>query len=127
MAGVFDQSWWEAMVEACDPVFAAADAGFARQPIRDGETVTALLWEAKAVEFAERYPDSGIIESYGDQWPATCIDYWVYLEADTQQARLSVEGWGLIGELVPLSGDGKADGRAVASAMARILRVAPPD
>ena len=28
--------------------------------------------------FAERYPDSGIVESYGTQWPdVTCIDFWV--------------------------------------------------
>ncbi len=36
-----------------------------------------MLWEADPLRFAERYPDSGVVESYGPQWPAPCIDYSV--------------------------------------------------
>lgn len=126
MVGTFEGRWLDAVVAACDPVFEAADVGFARQVMRDGDAVQSILWEAEAVEFAERYPDSGIIESYGDQWPAPCIDYWVYVDSDDGTAHLSVEGWGLTEKAVPLSGDGAADGRAIASIMAGILRVPPP-
>lgn len=126
MEGAFDQSWIAAVVAACDPVFAAAEVGFVRQFTRDGEAVKAILWEANAIQFAERYPDSGVLESYGEAWPAPCIDYWVYLNTEAMEACLSVEGWGLRDEVVHLSGDGEADSLTIASAMARILRVSPP-
>jgi hypothetical protein len=126
MVPALDRGWVDAMIAVCDPVYAAADVGFVRQISRDGDTVKAILWEAKPVEFARRYPDSGIVGSYGDQWPPPCIDYWVYLDAEAMEAQFSVEGWSGPDEVVPLSGDGEADGLAIASAMARILRVPPP-
>ena len=67
-------------------VFDAADVGFVRQiqVRRSGESAfaslsemtgiaeeVALLWEADPELFAERYPDSGIVESYGEQWPTS--------------------------------------------------------
>ena len=75
------------------------------------------------LDFAARYPDSGIEESYGpEQWPARCIDYWTYLDRPGH-ARLCYEGWGFSDELVPLTGDPDADAAALAAAWARILRV----
>ena len=72
-----DRSWAEGVCWVCDPGYTAADVGFARQ-IHEGPRrgITALLWEADPQMFAERYPDSGIVESYGTQWPdVTCIDF----------------------------------------------------
>lgn len=82
-----------------------------------------MLWEADAELFAERYPDSGIVESYGDQWPAPCIDYWVYIESEKRQVRLSIEGWNFAYIDVPITGDATIDGRAIAAEFANILKV----
>ena len=115
------------MCDLCDPVFASAHVGFVRQIQRkpNGE-VDALLWEADPELFAMRYPDSGIVESYGDRWSEVpCIDYWVYLNIEGQ-ARLSTEGWHEVGDVYALTGDGVADGVVIGTAMARILRVAAP-
>ena len=114
-----DGSWAEAVRAACQPVFDAAQVGFTHQDQGD----SALLWEADAELFAERYPDSGIVESYGDQWPAPCIDYWIYIESEKRQVRLSIEGWGFADMNVPITGDGAVDGRAIAAKFANILKV----
>lgn len=112
-------SWSERVRAWCDPVFAAADCGFTWN---DSVGPEALLWEAEAELFAARYPDSGIVESYGaEQWPAPCLDYWVYVESRT--ARLSVEGWDFAEPRITLTGDGDVDGKAIAAEFARILRV----
>jgi hypothetical protein len=127
----FDDTWAEAVHRWCDPVFAAADCGFewndsAHYRGDDGQT-TSLLWEADPERFAERYPDSGIIESYGeDHWPPPCIDYWIYVDPPAGSAELSVDGWAYWPEPIPLSGDGEADGRLLANRFAEILRVNPP-
>ena len=72
--------------------------------------------------FAERYPDSGIIESYGDQWPAPCIDYWVYVDVETRLATLSNEGWSVDRQEIALSGDGVEDANRLHEHLARILQ-----
>lgn len=89
---------------------------------------TALLWEAEPALFAATYPDSGIIETYGtEQWPSVhCIDWWVYLNLDTKQARISVEGWNLPDLWLPLSGNGEQDGCELADVFARFLNVPSP-
>lgn len=71
MAAAFDQRWADAVCSVCDPVFASADVGFVRQIQSDPADglVQALLWEADPLRFAERYPDSRIVDSYGDEWP----------------------------------------------------------
>jgi len=76
--------------------------------------------------FAERYPDSRIVDSYGDEWPPPCIDYWVYLERDARQVRISAEGWGYVDDVLDMSGEGVLDGIGIGNAMAHILGVAPP-
>lgn len=81
-----------------------------------------MLWEADAVQFAERYPDSGIIESYGDLWPAPCIDYWVYVDTRERLAALSTEGWSFDNQQIPLSGYGPADADRLYGHLARILQ-----
>jgi hypothetical protein len=129
MVGALDQSWAEAVCLVCDPVFESADVGFIRQVQRDPSSrlVTALLWEANPRSFAQRYPDSRIVDSYGpDNWPPPCIDYWVYLDEDGHQARLSVEGWSLDDEVIDLSGNGELDGIRIGSSVARILRIPAP-
>jgi len=129
MKTAFDQSWADDVCRLCDPVFESADVGFVRQTAHDPGSgiITSLLWEADPVRFAERYPDSDVIESYGpDDWPPHCIDYWVYVDANARQAHISTEGWSSRDEILDLSGDGVHDGLAIGSAMARILRVPPP-
>jgi hypothetical protein len=128
MVATLDQGWADAVCSVCDPVFESADVGFVRQVQRDRRgRIDALLWEADPRRFAQRYPDSGIINSYGlDQWPPYCIDYWVYVDADACQARISVEGWNFGEEVLDLSGDGRLDGVRISDTMARILKVPPP-
>jgi hypothetical protein len=125
---VFDRRWAEVVCGLCDPVFAAADVGFERQISEEpGLGVTAMLWEADPHLFEEKYPDSGIAESYGDQWPAPCIDFWVYVDGRRRQARTSTEGCADQDvDALPLTGDGVKDGVAIGSVMACILRVSPP-
>ena len=126
-----DSQWAEEFCRLCDPVFEAAAVGFTRQVLHsddEGATVSALLWEANPTRFAEKYPDSGVIESYGaEQWSeVTCIDYWVYLDHDKNQCRLSVEGWNLPELILNLSGYSSMDGFHIADVFARILGVRSP-
>ena len=117
---IFDQAWASAVVAACDPVFDAAAAGFVRQTMSDEEgQASALLWEAEPLRFVERFPDRHIEESYGSQWPAPCLDWWVYIEGSN--ARLSVEGGTDDQVLVLLTGDGQTDGQALADAFTNLL------
>lgn len=83
------------------------------------------MWEADPRRFVERYPDSGIVETYGEQqWPGVrCIDYWVYVDHWRQRCRLSAEGWNLPELWLDLRGRGEVDGAAVADTFARILAV----
>ena len=121
-------AWRDAVRAICEPGFAAADAGFKWNGhfAFDAEH-PALLWEAEPALFAARYPDSRIEDSYGDQWPGvTCIDYWIYVDPVTMTARLSVEGWSGADQTVNLTGDGRMDGRRLASEFAHILGVAFP-
>jgi len=67
----FDDAWADAVRRWCDPVFDAADCGFewngsAHDKADDGQS-TSLLWEAVPQRFAERYPDSGIVEQWGGE------------------------------------------------------------
>ena len=126
-----DAHWAEDVALLCDPVFEAADVGFSRQvqhADEQGRVVTALLWEANPTRFAEKYPESGIIESYGaERWSAVgCIDFWVYLDRDKNQCRLSVEGWNLPELILHLSGHSGLDGSGIADVFARILGVRSP-
>jgi hypothetical protein len=130
MAITFDAVWAQAVCDVCDPVFVAADVGFTRQIHEEPRRgIVSLLWEATPSLFAARYPDSGIIESYGAQWPeVTCIDYWVYLDDAPGQARTSTEGWSADQDAtLDLTGDGFRDGLTIGTVMARILRVPPPE
>jgi|Tabmets5t2r1_1033131.scaffolds.fasta_scaffold08799_2 hypothetical protein len=128
MAGALDKGWAEAVCLVCDPIFESANVGFVRQVQSSpgSRHVTDLLWEADPRRFAQRYPDSRIIDSYGPDWPPPCIDYWVYLDGDSHQARLSVEGWSLDDETIDLSGSGELDGIRIGHSVARILRVPGP-
>ena len=130
MRGALDDAWAEAVCGICDPVFAAADVGFKRRVRAEPRRgIVSLLWEADPERFAARYPESGIVESYGDQWPqVTCIDFWVYVDGPARQARTSTEGWSSDQDepALALTGDGARDGLLIAAVMAGILRVSPP-
>jgi hypothetical protein len=127
-----DDAWVEQVCTTCDQVFDAVDVGFVGQVLRSGPgdaPAIALLWEADPQRFAERYPDSGIVESYGGPEAYVgvhCIDYWVYLDGPDDHCRLSVEGWSWPELLVPITGQADLDAAAIADAFARILRVPPP-
>lgn len=122
----FDPTWQAAVCLACDPVFATADAGFGPGRPSGGQGAPAVLWEADALRFAARYRDSGVEASYGDQWPAPCIDYWVYVDPGTMTARMSVEGWDARERTMDLTGDGARDGAALAALFGDLLRVDQP-
>ena len=127
MSKRFDRAWADAVCEVCDPIFDAADVAFERQVHVEGGLVTALLWEADPKLVAERYADSGIVESYGCQWPPPCIDYWVYVDGQAASAQTSTEGWRPDQDVaLTLTGDGRRDGIAIGTVMARILRTQPP-
>jgi hypothetical protein len=121
----FDAAWADTVAARCDRVFAAADVGFTRPgATADGPTGT-LLWEADPARFAARYPDSEIVETYGlEHWPGVhCIDYWVYLDAEHGECRLSMEGWNLPDVVVKVRGHGELDGTEIAAVFARVLGV----
>ena len=127
MAPAFDQAWAEAVCAVCDPVCESANVGFVRQILtQPSGGVSALLWEAEPLLFADRYPDSRIIEAYGPDWPPHCVDYWIYINAESREARFSVEGLEPDNDLVQLTGDGLQDGPTLARVLAQILRVAAP-
>src|ERR1700712_1437833 len=129
MSTAFDGDWAAGVCSVCDPVFRSADVGFVRQMPRESGRVliSSLLWEADPLRFAERYPDSGIVESYGlDQWPPPCIDYWVYVDAKSREGRISVEGWNSGDQIVSLTGVGLCDGLALGEVVAAILCVPLP-
>ena len=90
-----DAEWVRLVCAHCDPVLEAADVGFERQISHEADgAVSAILWEADPQRFAAAYPDSGIVESYGEgAWPhVSCIDFWLYVDHERQRAVLSVEG-----------------------------------
>lgn len=125
-----DKGWFDAVFRWCDPVFKHADVGFEGRSVAggSGNTVDAFLWEAQPRRFVARYPDSGLIESYGEeQWAGVpCIDYWIYVEPDHRRCRVSVEGWNLTEFCVETTGNGNRDGVHLASLVARILQVPWP-
>lgn len=125
----FDLEWARGVVAACDPVFLEADAGFRPHDGLAEEmpgAVTSLLWEADPRSFAARYPESPIVESYGDQWSGVhCIDYWVYVDAETRSCELSTEGWNLPQIRLGLSGRADVDGMEIAAVFRRILGLPP--
>lgn len=126
MAGDFGADWVSIVRAVCDPVFESADVGFLAQVMMREGTADALLWEAEPARFAERYPDSEVVESYGSGWPPPCLDFWAYIRPAEPCAVLQPTGWG-IGEIeVLLCGDGASDGIAIAREFARILRVPGP-
>jgi len=128
VTGVFGQRWADDVCRLCDPVFELADVGFVRQTSRGPASgvISSLLWEADPIRFAERYPDSGIIDTYGPEWPPPCIDCWVLVESGERRAEISGEGWSFADEVIDLSRDGVRDGLSIGRVMATILRVTPP-
>lgn len=125
----FDVEWAGKVREQCDPIFDAARVGFQCQIIGldESNSVRGLLWEADPALFAARFPDSGIAETYGDDWENTsCIDYEVTVDESAQQLVLAVEGWNLPEMRLAASGKGQRDGARLADLLARILGVRSP-
>jgi len=125
---VLSDTWVEALRVECGAVFASADVGFVLQIMRTSSQVTDLLWEADPTRFARRYPDSGIIETYGiEQWPTVpCIDFWIHLEPDRRRVALAYEGRNLPTLQLDVRGDATWDTPEIADVTARILGVPSP-
>jgi hypothetical protein len=121
----FEPGWSVEVCQRLDELFAAAQAGFSRSLPASPTIgwVGDMLWEAEPLRFHERYPDSGIAESYGPQWPAPCIDYWVYVDVASRRATISTEGWNAGRKTLPLSGKGTEDAEALRGILAGILRI----
>lgn len=119
----FESEWSTIVCRRLDALFDSTNAGFTRsspeQPMPG--VVDDMFWEANPIRFAERYPGSGIVESYGDQWPAPCIDYWIYVDVHAGVATLSTEGWSVDRQEVRLSGIGDEDADRLHQRLARIL------
>jgi hypothetical protein len=122
----FGAGWADTVRSVCDPVFESADVRFSAQVMMRGAIVDALLWEADPDRFAKRYPDSGLVESYGSGWPPPCVDFWAYIRPSVPCAVLNPEGWGHQEIVVQLCGDALSDGRSIGREFARILRVTEP-
>jgi len=124
VTGGFESEWSAIVCRRLDALFESTNAGFARSSPAHLMTgvVDDMLWEANPIPFAERYPDSGIVESYGDQWPAPCIDYWVYVDVQSRLATLSTEGWSVDNQEIALSGIGAEDADRLHEPLARILQ-----
>lgn len=124
-----DAEWVRLVCAHCDPVLEAADVGFERQISHEADgAVSAILWEADPQRFAAAYPDSGIVESYGEgAWPhVSCIDFWLYVDHERQRAVLSVEGWDLPEIGIDLAGSPGLHAASIAQVLARILGVGRP-
>lgn len=120
MSAGFEVKWLAIVCGRLDCLFEATGAGFSRsmpgEPV--DEQVGDMLWEADPMRFAERYPESWIVESYGDQWPAPCIDYWIYIDVDSRRATFSIEGFDVDPESVALTGDGSQDAERLRKVLA---------
>lgn len=122
--GGFEPEWSAIVCRRLDTLFDSTCAGFSRsspaQPVTG--VVGDMLWEADPIRFAERYPDSEIVDSYGDQWPPPCIDYWVYIDVDARLATLSTEGWSHDDQEIALSGKALEDADRMHEHLAPILQ-----
>jgi len=119
------RAWAEDVASRLEPLFVAAGVGFTRNQVNE----SAMLWEADPGMFAERYPVSGIIESYGEaQWPSVhCIDFWFYLDRGPEEGIVvSFEGWDAPYERVAVTGDADIDGAMLARMLATHLRLKLP-
>lgn len=127
MGVAFDPDWSQIVCGRLGTVFESADAGFIRSLPKRSQagTVDDMLWEADPKRFAERYPDSGIVESYGPQWPPHCIDYWIYVDVESRRATLSTEGMVAEPSEIELSGNGVQDANRLGMALDQILGTDP--
>lgn len=125
MTSRFDDDWMAVVCGRLDRVFEEANAGFVRSAPQGapGGPVDSLLWEADAESFLARYPDSGIREAYGDQWPPPCIDHWVYVSPTSTQADLSLEGCDPEFTSLPITGNADEDSDRIAHAIAKALDI----
>lgn len=127
MTSGFEPEWSLIVSRRLDALFDSTNAGFSRSSPQQPTTglVGDMLWEADPIRFAERFPDSGVVESYGDQWPAPCIDYWVYIDVEARMATLSTEGWDFDRQKIALSGSGAQDADRLHEHLSRILQRNP--
>lgn len=70
------------------------DAGFELSSfvISEDEHMVGVVYEAEPLDFLRRCPQSRLDESYGDQWPAPCIDLWLNFYRDARRIELELEG-----------------------------------
>ncbi|MDF8265597.1 hypothetical protein [Luteipulveratus flavus] len=121
----FDQAWIRAVKSRCDETLQRADVGFTAQDIHDEHgAVTAIMWQANPQRYAERYPDSAIVDSYGSQWPEVRdINCTLKLDESPHAVGLAIEGWGLPEVFVRVDQRGDRDGVQIANLLSRIFAV----
>ena len=123
----FDDDWSATVCSVLDRLFQNASAGFSRTAPKQPQNgfVEDMLWEADPLRFAERYPNSAVIDSYGGQWPPPCIDYWIYIDGPARRALISTEGWSAEQQAVDLTGHGDDDAQRIGEVLGGILSVGP--
>lgn len=55
-----------------------------------------ILFDAGPEAFSQAYPDSGIEDSYGAQWPPQCLDLWLKFDWTGDPVELSFEIFDLL-------------------------------
>ncbi len=123
----FDQAWVDSVMAACDPVFSAADVGFGNRVYmaETGDVVNAIFWMARPGRFLEAYPDSGLDEQYGSEWPdgVADIDFTVGVDVARELILIDAEPWSLPTIQLRSSGDDDSDAVNLARVFARLLGV----
>lgn len=123
----FDRAWVDSVVAAGDPVFSAADVSFGNKVYmaETKDVVDVIFWMAHPERFLETYPDSGLDEQYGSEWPngVADIDFTVRVDSAKELILIDAEPWSLPTIELRSSGDDGFDALNVARVFARLLGV----
>lgn len=96
-----------------------------------------VLFEAEPEAFVQTYPDCGIEDSYGPEWPPNCLDLWLRFDSGGDPIEISFEIFDLLAwsastdsELharLSVVADPEDHAMAVGEALGRVLRPTPTE